>query len=223
MVNYEIIAFYKENKEEVLIHAEALKEKLNLDLRYEKMPSNRKSTRKLVTENTVLSIFNRTTMNYRTLLKYVYEIPGPVLLVSPSDSLESYDKLKIPVGYLMENKEKVVWANFLQKKNSSIAIELLIPTEKDDNIRSMVASNVRFMENVLDNSNSVYTKSLIDKGFEDLLKTTFVNTKDGVVLVMRPFRVFSFFIPPNLRLYDSHGRSQVLLIPRDDELYVPCH
>ncbi|MDL2283521.1 hypothetical protein LJB94_03305, partial [Odoribacter sp. OttesenSCG-928-G04] len=143
--------------------------------------------------------------------------------VSPSDSLESYDKLKIPVGYLMENKEKVVWANFLQKKNSSIAIELLIPTEKDDNIRSMVASNVRFMENVLDNSNSVYTKSLIDKGFEDLLKTTFVNTKDGVVLVMRPFRVFSFFIPPNLRLYDSHGRSQVLLIPRDDELYVPCH
>ena len=54
-------------------------------------------------------------------------------------------------------------------------------------------------------------------------KELFMESNGGVVLIMRPFRIFSFYFPYVLRLFRKYARTPVLIIPRDDSLYVPCH
>lgn len=223
MSEYEIVAFYKEAKEEVSAHAGKIAELYGFKVRYEKYPEEDTEIFPLIGENTVVCMFNRDQMKLRKLLKYVYRVRKPALIFSNTYKEEAYNSLKLPVGYLQENKEKVVWANFFQRNNSHSDIELLIPEEKDVHIAGMVNNNVSFIENIFSNSGAVYKKNYLSLPFERLLKFTFQNQEKSVIFLMLPFRVFSFFIPYYLRIYKRYAHTQVLLIPRDDELYIPCH
>lgn len=223
MSDYEIIAFYKEDKEEVSLHAEAIREMYHLKLRYEKIPDLETSIGALLSKETVLCILGRTTFRFRKLLRYVYALTKPIIIVHPNDSPEVYNRLKVPVGYLQENKEKVVWANFFQRNNENSKVELIIPKEKDEDIAFMVKNNVDFIENIFKKSEAHYTKIYQEGSFEKNLKDVFVSSNDCVVFIMRPFRVFSFYIPYNLKLFRKYAHTPTLIIPRDDSLYIPCH
>lgn len=220
---YEMIAFYKETEAEVREHAEKFAELYGFKVRYEKYPAADSGIFALVGENTVICMFNRDQMTLRKLLKYVYGVKKPALIFSNSYAWEAYNSLKLPVGYLQENKEKVVWANFFQRNNPQSDIELLIPEEKDVKIAGMVSNNVNFIENIFNNSAAVYKKNYLSLPFERLLKFIFQKQERSVIFIMLPFRVFSFFVPYYLRIYRRYAHTQVLLIPRDDELYIPCH
>ena len=115
MANYEIVALYKEHESEVSAHAVAISEMYHLTLRFEKVPEMETAINSLLNQNTVLCVIHRSVFKFRKLLKYVYAITKPVIVVHPNDSPEVYNRLKVPVGYLQENKEKVVWANFFQR------------------------------------------------------------------------------------------------------------
>lgn len=223
MSNYEIIAFYKENQSEVEKHATALSTMYNLVLRYEKTPEIPDSINSLLSPNTVLCIFDRAVYGFRKLMKYVYKINKPVIIVHPNDSPDVYNNLKVPVGYLQENKEKVVWANFFQHHNPNSRIELVVPKEKDEDIAFMVKNNVDFIENIFEKSAARYTKTYVDGSFEKNLKKIFIESDDCIIFIMRPFRIFSFFIPFNIRLFRKYAHTPTLIIARDESLYVPCH
>lgn len=223
MDSYEIVAFYKDSEQEVSAHAVEISTLYNLGLRYEKVPRTEDSIKALLAQNTVLCLFNRSVFKFGKLMKYIYALNKPVIVIHLNDSLSVYNNLKVPVGYLQENKEKVVWANFFQRSNPNAKIELVIPKEKDEDIAFMVKNNVDFIENIFVKSNATYVKTFVDGSFEKTLKSLFKNSEDCVIFVMRPFRVFSFYIPSNLRLFRKYSHTPTLIIPRDDELYIPCH
>ncbi|GHV66760.1 hypothetical protein FACS1894199_10850 [Bacteroidia bacterium] len=223
MDNYELIAFYLKDAGEVSAHAHALRNKLNLEVRFEKLPKKVEKIREMATRNSLLAVFSRDAMSYRRVLKYAYHFPNPVLLVSEADSLFSYAHLKLPIGFLKENKEKVVWANFIQRRNNFISLELIVPTEANNDYAYMVESNAIFIENILDGSDAQYRKTIFPGGFNSLLTHLFKNTAEGVLLIMRPYRFFSWWIPTYLKLYEKFGKTQIMLVPHDEELYIPCH
>lgn len=223
MANYEIIAFYKDSEDEITIQAGKLHEFYGLEVRYEKLPVDETSIGAFLSDKTVMCLFNRDYLGFHKLLKYVYRVGKPMLIVRSSYSCEAYNHFNIPVGYLQENKEKVVWANFLQRYNPNSTIELTIPEEKDEGIAHLVQNNVSFIENIFNNSGARYTRSLFKGSFERILKDTFRKTDDAIVFLMRPFRLFSFYTPLNLRIFRRYAHTPTLIIPRDDELYIPCH
>lgn len=223
MANYEIVAFYKDSETEVAVHADVISALYNLSLRYEKTPEMETSISALLSQNTVLCVFNREVFKFGKLMKYVYALNKPAIIVHRNDSSEVYNSLKIPIGYLQENKEKVVWANFFQRNNSDAKVEMVIPQEKDENIAFMVKNNVDFIENIFQKSNANYTKSFVEGSFEKNLKKIFQDSDKCIIFIMRPFRIFSFYMPYNIRLFRKYAHTPTLIIPRDDELYVPCH
>lgn len=223
MSDYGIVAFYRENETEVSKHAEAISQMYHLQLRYEKVPGVPESVAALLGPDTVLCILDRTAFRFRRLMKYVYALNKPVIVVHPNDSAEVYNRLKVPVGYLQENKEKVVWANFFQHNNPDSKIDLIIPKEKDEDIAFMVKNNVVFIEQILQKSKASYTKSFGEGSFEKNLKELFRQSDDCVLFIMRPFRVFSFYLPFNIRLFRKYAHTPTMIIPRDDALYIPCH
>lgn len=223
MSDYGIVAFYKENEAEISKHAEAISRMYHLQLRYEKVPQLPSLITALLGQNTVLCILDRTIFKFGKLMKYIYALNKPVIIVHPNDSSEVYNRLKVPVGYLQENKEKVVWANFFQRNNPESKIELLVPKEKDEDIAFMVKNNLEFIENIFQKSNAHYEKKIADGSFEKNLKRIFQESDDCVIFIMRPFRVLSFYIPYNIRLFRKYAHTPTLIIPRDDKLYIPCH
>ena len=223
MSDYNIIAFYRETQTEISKHAEAVSKMYHLQLRYEKVPRLPTSIAALLGQNTVLCMLDRTIFKFRKLMKYVYTLNRPVIIVHPDDSAEIYNHLKVPVGYLQENKEKGVWANFFQRNNPNAEIALVIPKEKDEIIVSMVKNNVAFIENIFQKSGASYQKSFVEGSFEKNLKKIFQENNDCVVFIMRPFRIFSFYLPYNMRLFRKYAQTPAMIIPRNDSLYIPCH
>lgn len=223
MSTYGIVAFYKETETEVSQQAEAISKCYNLQLRYEKLPEVTTSVTTLLGSEIVLCILERTAFPFGKLMKYVYALNKPVLIVLHSDLPEVYNYLKVPVGYLQENKEKVVWANFFQRNNPHCQIELIVPKEKDEDIAFMVKNNVAFIEGIFKKSAARYSKTFVEGSFEKNLKRIFRENDGCVILIMRPFRVFSFYQPFTIRLFRKYAHAPTLIIPRDDALYIPCH
>ncbi len=223
MVNYEVIAFFLHEQQEIANHAETLGKKFSFSVRYEQLPRIETSITSLLNEKTILCLFSRDILKFSKLLKYIYVIKKPALLTSFSYSTEAFDSLQIPVGYLQENKEKVMWANFFRRRNPEAAIELLLPKENDANISAMVKGNTAFMENIFLKSGATYKKTQSPANFEKTLKLTFKTQEKSLVFLMRPFRIFSLYIPYTLRIYKRWGHTPILIIPRDDKLYIPCH
>ncbi len=223
MSNYHIVAFYRESETEVSKHAEVISRLFHLQLRYETVPRLPETIAALVGTDTVLCLLDRTAFRFKRLMKYVYALNRPVIVIHPEDSTEVYNHLKVPVGYLQENKEKVVWANFFQRNNPESKIELVVPQEKDEDIASMVRNNVAFIEQILQNSKASYSKSYAKGSFEKNLKELFRGSDDCILFIMRPFRIFSFYLPFNIRLFRKYAHTPTMIIPRDDALYIPCH
>lgn len=219
----EIIAFYRVTEKEIGEHAERFAACYGLRVRYEKYPPAASTVSVLVGEDTVLCMFCLRQMKFRRLLRYVYAVNRPALLFDREDSAAACTALKLPVGYSRENKEKAAWANFFLRNSRQAEAELVIPYERDEGIAGMVRDNADFIEKVFAHSGVNYRKRFADRPIERLLEQLFQGEEKSLVLVMLPSRVFSFFIPYYLRLYKRSPRTQVLLIPRDESLYVPCH
>lgn len=223
MNDYGIVAFYKENESEISVHAEAISKMYHLQLRYEKVPQFPAAISSLLSQNTVLCILDRTIFKFNKLMKYVYALKKPVIVVHRNDSPEVYNHLRVPVGYRQEDKEKVVWANFFQHNNPQSKIELVIPKEKDEDIAFMVKNNVDFIENIFRKSNASYEKVFVEGSYEKNLKQVFKDSNNCIIFIMRHFRIFSFYIPYNIRLFRKYAHTPTMIIPRDDSLYIPCH
>lgn len=223
MMEYEIVAFYKEEIEEIRESAEKISRLYGLRFRCEKIPANGKYISALVGEDTVLCLLKRKEYHFYRLMKYVYALNKPVLILQDNSSVDTFQRLKIPVGYLQENKEKVVWANFLQRHYPDCRIELIVPREKDEYITTMVRNNLVFMERILKHSEARYEVVNEETNFEKSLMKIFQDLTPGIILMMRPFRLFPFHYPYAVRLCRKYVRSGVLIIPRDDSLYIPCH
>ena len=87
----------------------------------------------------------------------------------------------------------------------------------------MVRNNLAFMERILKHSEARYEEVNEEKSFEKSLIKVLQDLSPGITLMMRPFRLLPFYYPYTVRLYRLLARSEVLIIPRDDSLYIPCH
>lgn len=223
METYGMVAFYGTSPDEVAPHAETMGRMYRLAVRYEPLPSVPSSVSSLLGKETLFCLVERSACGYRRLLRYLYAVRKPFVIVDRASSPESCAHVTLPVGYLAEERESVVWANFFRRRCPEGSLELLVPRERDAGIAAMVGNNVDFMENVLVKSGVAYRKYRMEMSFEKCLREVF-RTYDGrLVLLMRRFRLFPFFIPYNLRLFRRYARVPVMVIPRDDELYIPCH
>ena len=191
--------------------------------RCEKIPGSGKLLSACMGEDSVLCLLKRKSYSFYRLMKYVYALNKPVLVLQDHFSADTFQQLKIPVGYLKENKEKGIWANFLQRHHPGCRIEIIVPREKDEHIAAMVRNNLAFMERILKHSEARYEVVNEEKSFEKSLIKVLQDLSPGITLMMRPFRLFPFYYPYTVRLYRKHARSEVLIIPRDDSLYIPCH
>lgn len=223
MADYEIVAFYREHEAEIAKRARIVGEKFRLRVRYEKLPGAAGAITALLEEKTVFCMLARETIAFFKLMKYVYALDRPVLVVDHRMLPEACDCLKVPVGYLQENREKVVWANFLQRHHPACRIELVVPQERDEGIAEMVSGNLGFIENILKKSEARYVATFTKVGYERSLKEMFGEREECVVLMMRPFRIFAFYFPYAVRLFRRYGHAPVLFVPRNDSLYIPCH
>ena len=222
-MDYEIVAFYRHKESEVSAHAEQVCATFGLGLRYEKVPGTASAIAAILNEKSVICLFNWDFLGTYRLMKYVYYLSRPSLIVRSDWTKDGYLHLKIPVGYLQENKEKVVWANFLQKHNANVDIELLVPKEEDSGISTMVNDNLFFIKKILANSEAHFKETFAEEDTGTNLKNTFKTADNSMILVMRSFRLFTFYIPFRLRMFVKYGHTPTLIIPRDDELYIPCH
>ena len=203
-MKYEIVAFYKQEIEEIRECAENIGRLYGWRYRCEKIPGSGKLLSACMGEDSVLCLLKRKSYSFYRLMKYVYALNKPVLV-------------------LQENKEKGIWANFLQRHHPGCRIEIIVPREKDEHIAAMVRNNLAFMERILKHSEARYEVVNEEKSFEKSLIKVLQDLSPGITLMMRPFRLFPFYYPYTVRLYRKHARSEVLIIPRDDSLYIPCH
>ncbi|MCM1030610.1 MAG: hypothetical protein NC410_04080 [Oscillibacter sp.] len=223
MTVYEIVAFYRESEEEVREHAERFAAFCGFGVRYEKYPAGEKGMTDFIREDTVVCVFNRHAMKFRKFFRFVYAVQRPALVFGTGCSPEAYHRLKLPVGYDLENKEKAVWANFFRRRNARLDVELLVPREKDELIAEKVDNNVYFTEKIFTDSGAVFQKSEWKLPYEKLLESILRREENSWVLMRLPSRVFPFFIPFSLRVYRRYAHVPVLFIPRDESLYIPCH
>ena len=199
-MKYEIVAFYKQEIEEIRECAENIGRLYGWRYRCEKIPGSGKLLSACMGEDSVLCLLKRKSYSFYRLMKYVYALNKPVLVLQDHFSADTFQQLKIPVGYLKENKEKGIWANFLQRHHPGCRIEI-----------------------ILKHSEARYEVVNEEKSFEKSLIKVLQDLSPGITLMMRPFRLFPFYYPNTVRLYRKHARSEVLIIPRDDSLYIPCH
>ncbi|MDR0982223.1 MAG: hypothetical protein LBM07_03125 [Culturomica sp.] len=224
MENYKLSAFYESSMDEIVAQAEMFSSGFNLNLKYEKLPTKPAEIKSLLNDKIVFCLFNKDKIDFQRLIKYVYAATCPSLLIGSSDLSQDYANLELPIDYKMETKETVAWLNFLMKRSNDTSLELIIPKERDENIRNMVNSNLDFIENTFHKSKTIYNRITYEKGFEKMLYDFMQHHRKGITVMMRPVRTFSFFIPLYLRIYRrSDVRTPLLLIPRDENLYVPCH
>jgi len=223
MPAYGVVAFYRENRSEIVAVAEIVCKIYRLQLSVEKLPETTDMLPALLPEETVLCILNAEGWHTLKLLKYIYALPRPVLLVRPDQAPETYCRLKVPVGYLPENKEKVMWVNFFQHNHPESETELIVPREKDEGIAAQVRTNVGFIERIFRQSGARYVETSRPGSFEKNLEEVFRESNDCIVFIMRPFRIFSCYVPRTLRLFRKYAHTATLIIPRDDSLYIPCH
>lgn len=223
MEKYGVVAFYGVSPDEVSPHAEAVGRMYGLEVRYEPLPEVPSTVAALMGEETLFCVVERSACGYRKLLRYLYAVRKPFLVVSRGASPEACRHAVLPVGYLAEERESVVWANFFRRRCPEGSLELLVPRERDSGIAAMVGNNLDFMENVLVKSGVVYRKRFAEKSFEKCLREAMGADDGRMVLMMRRFRLFSFYIPYNLRLLRRYTPASVMVIPRDEGLYIPCH
>ena len=195
-MKYEIVAFYKQEIEEIRECAENIGRLYGWRYRCEKIPGSGKLLSACMGEDSVLCLLKRKSYSFYRLMKYVYALNKPVLVLQDHFSADTFQQLKIPVGYLKEN---------------------------DEHIAAMVRNNLAFMERILKHSEARYEVVNEEKSFEKSLIKVLQDLSPGITLMMRPFRLFPFYYPYTVRLYRKHARSEVLIIPRDDSLYIPCH
>ena len=167
-MKYEIVAFYKQEIEEIRECAENIGRLYGWRYRCEKIPGSGKLLSACMGEDSVLCLLKRKSYSFYRLMKYVYALNKPVLV--------------------------------LQDRN-----------------------NLAFMERILKHSEARYEVVNEEKSFEKSLIKVLQDLSPGITLMMRPFRLFPFYYPYTVRLYRKHARSEVLIIPRDDSLYIPCH
>ena len=86
MSNYHIVAFYRESETEVSKHAEVISRLFHLQLRYETVPRLPETIAALVGTDTVLCLLDRTAFRFRRLMKYVYALNRPVIVVQPKST-----------------------------------------------------------------------------------------------------------------------------------------
>ena len=194
-MKYEIVAFYKQEIEEIRECAENIGRLYGWRYRCEKIPGSGKLLSACMGEDSVLCLLKRKSYSFYRLMKYVYALNKPVLVLQDHFSADTFQQLKIPVGYLKENKEKGIWANFLQRHHPGCRIEIIVPREKDEHIAAMVRNNLAFMERILKHSEARYEVVNEEKSFEKSLIKVLQDLSPGITLMMRPFRLFSFTIP----------------------------
>lgn len=129
-MKYEIVAFYKQEIEEIRECAENIGRLYGWRYRCEKIPGSGKLLSACMGEDSVLCLLKRKSYSFYRLMKYVYALNKPVLVLQDHFSADTFQQLKIPVGYLKENKEKGIWANFLQRHHPGCRIEIIVPWEK---------------------------------------------------------------------------------------------
>lgn len=223
METYGIVAFYGTSPDGVAPHAEALGKLYRLRVRYEPLPSVPSSVTTLLDKETLFCLVERSACGYRKLLRYLYAVKQPFIIIPRGASPAAYSRLTLPVGYLTEERESIVWANFFRRRHPESSLQLLVPRERDAGIAAMVRNNLDFMENVLVKSGVAYRKERVERSFEKCLRELFRTNDSSLLLVMRRFRLFPFWIPYNLRLLRRYAHAPVMVIPRNDELYIPCH
>lgn len=105
-MKYEIVAFYKQEIEEIRECAENIGRLYGWRYRCEKIPGSGKLLSACMGEDSVLCLLKRKSYSFYRLMKYVYALNKPVLVLQDHFSADTFQQLKIPVGYLKENKEK---------------------------------------------------------------------------------------------------------------------
>ena len=183
-MKYEIVAFYKQEIEEIRECAENIGRLYGWRYRCEKIPGSGKLLSACMGEDSVLCLLKRKSYSFYRLMKYVYALNKPVLVLQDHFSADTFQQLKIA---------------------------------------AMVRNNLAFMERILKHSEARYEVVNEEKSFEKSLIKVLQDLSPGITLMMRPFRLFPFYYPYTVRLYRKHARSEVLIIPRDDSLYIPCH
>ena len=104
-MKYEIVAFYKQEIEEIRECAENIGRLYGWRYRCEKIPGSGKLLSACMGEDSVLCLLKRKSYSFYRLMKYVYALNKPVLVLQDHFSADTFQQLKIPVGYLKENKE----------------------------------------------------------------------------------------------------------------------
>lgn len=222
MQRYEIVAFHAEREAEVDSFAREFACLYDLDVRMEQLPPVSSVVQSFLTDETVLCVFNADSIPFRRLLRFIYRIKLPVLLVRSACVAEDCMQMSIPVGYQKESKESVVWANFFQRRNPQTEIRLVVPQERDRGIAQLVDDNVQFMSRVLEKSEARFSTLPYAGTFGHTLRAAYADGRHNLTCIMKTYRLFPFYIPFNLRLY-RHAPGSILIISRDDDLYVPCH
>ena len=103
-MKYEIVAFYKQEIEEIRECAENIGRLYGWRYRCEKIPGSGKLLSACMGEDSVLCLLKRKSYSFYRLMKYVYALNKPVLVLQDHFSADTFQQLKIPVGYLKENK-----------------------------------------------------------------------------------------------------------------------
>lgn len=104
-MKYEIVAFHKQEIEEIRECAENIGRLYGWRYRCEKIPGSGKLLSACMGEDSVLCLLKRKSYSFYRLMKYVYALNKPVLVLQDHFSADTFQQLKIPVGYLKENKE----------------------------------------------------------------------------------------------------------------------
>lgn len=223
MTDYSLVAFYQKEPSEVKATALAVSRIFRLSMRLLPLPYRVKEMQTVLTENTVLGVICMKEHQLLKCLKYVYALPCPVLIVPEKVDCTDCADLKIPVGYERETRECAVWANFLYHRNPGLNLELIVPKEWDSGIAAQVDDNLSFMKNIFIKSQIPYRETFMPYSFEKSLGLIGQKAQKEIILMMRPFRLFSYYIPNLFRLIFRGDRAAVLVIPRDESLYLPCH
>lgn len=218
---YDVIAFYKNTKEEVQFYVEQLNQHTQWHIRYEQLPNVHKLITAFFGEDTTLCIINRNALSDKDLYKYVYKLERPVLIIHNQASISYLRCTCLPVSYARETKEIVAWANYIQRTTDSQMIDIIIPREKDENFVNGVYNNLYYLRKVFTDASARFQMTQVEVKFDPMLQIMLYKA-DRLILTMRPQSILPFIKPQIFKSLPKTS-AQIFIIPTAKNIYVPCH
>ncbi|RLD61430.1 MAG: hypothetical protein DRJ01_07895 [Bacteroidetes bacterium] len=220
-----------ENKNKLKIISENIHNEYNIEVAYDIIPGKPEKLNEIKSIASGLKknidpllIIIGINNNIKGLLKLIKISKTPIISIQNKNlTKDFYNNIIVPMDFLKEAKEKLLWAIYFGK-NIGSTIHFLFAEEKDEYLHQKSEDNLMFTKKTLSNyPNIKYKIHKINRGKKSIDECALIFTKEeipGLIIIMRNKNYI--FSRPEKKIILNNEKTSIMCLNRNENFYVPC-